>query len=167
MAENILKNLNLFADGRDYVGKVNSVTPPPLTIITEDYRPGGRDMAEKVDLGMEPLEASFELGSYDPEIFKLFGWKKGDPTAFVFRGAAQSDDGTVTAIIITMRGRITSIERESWTPGEMAPVSVTIAASYYKEDIGGDVVVEIDGANMKRIIGGVDQLADIRGALGF
>ncbi|WP_163372884.1 phage major tail tube protein [Endozoicomonas acroporae] len=167
MAENILKNLNLFVDGRNYAGKVSSLTPPALTILTEDFRPGGRDLPEKVDMGMEALEPSFVLGSYDPEILKLFGWKKGDPVAFVFRGAAQSDDGKVTAIKITMRGRITSIERDTWTPGEMVPLNVTVAANFYQEDINGEVVVEIDGPNMKRVIGGEDQLTDIRNALGF
>lgn len=164
---NVLKNMNMFMDGRNYAGKATSLTPPALTLITEEFRPGGRDLAEKIDVGMEPLEPSFELADYDPELFKQFGWKKDGPVALVFHGATQSDEGKVVRVKITMRGRIISIERDSWETGKIAPTTVTVNAVYYKEEIGSETVVEIDSKNMKRIIGGEDQLAEQRAALGF
>ena len=53
----ILKNFNLFVDGRGYAGKAEEVTPPKLTIKTEEFRGGGMDVPAAVDMGMEKLEA--------------------------------------------------------------------------------------------------------------
>ena len=69
----ILKNFNLFVDGRGYAGKADEVTPPKLTIKTEDFRGGGMDVPAAVDMGMEKLEGSFSIVEYDPEVLKQFG----------------------------------------------------------------------------------------------
>jgi P2 family phage contractile tail tube protein len=37
---------------------------------------------------------------------------------------------------------------------------------YYKLSHGGEVIHEIDVPNMVRVVGGVDQLSEIRNALG-
>ena len=39
----LLKNINLFIDGRGYAGKVDEFDPPKLTIKTEEFRAGGMD----------------------------------------------------------------------------------------------------------------------------
>ena len=57
----ILKNFNLFVDGRGYAGRAEEVTPPKLTIKTEEIRNGGMDAPISVDLGMEKLECQFIL----------------------------------------------------------------------------------------------------------
>ena len=38
MIPEILKNFNLFIDGRGHAGKVLEVTPPKLTIKTEEFQ---------------------------------------------------------------------------------------------------------------------------------
>lgn len=167
MAGPVLKNFNMFLDGLNFAGKVTSVTPPELTMITEDYRGGGRDMAKKVELGMEPLVATFELPTDDGEVQKRFGWSQGDGVALVFRGAAQTDDGTTVAQNLTMRGRITAISRGTWSAGAIASQTVTMGLHYYQETVGDEVVIEIDVDNYKRIINGVDQLESVRAALGM
>jgi len=51
MLPKILKNFNVFVDGRGYAGKIDEITLPKLTIKTEEYRAGG--------MGMEKLEADY------------------------------------------------------------------------------------------------------------
>ena len=46
----ILKNFNLFVDGRGYAGRTEEVTPPKLTIKTEELRAGGMDAPISIDL---------------------------------------------------------------------------------------------------------------------
>lgn len=41
MIPKILKNFNLFVDGRGYAGKAEEVTPPKLSLKTQEF--GGMD----------------------------------------------------------------------------------------------------------------------------
>ena len=70
----ILKNFNLFVDGRGYAGRAEEVTPPKLTIKTEELRAGGMDAPISIDLGMEKLECGFSLVEYDPNLMQLTEW---------------------------------------------------------------------------------------------
>lgn len=164
-ARDVLKNINLFVDGRGYAGQVASVTPPALTLQTEEFRAGGMDAPIDVTMGMEKMEASFVLRKYDADVLALFGLAEGNRIPLTFRGALESYDGTVTAVVQNMRGKITSIERGTWTPGELSDLTVTVSLNYYKEQHGSRTLNEIDVENMVRVINGVDVLAAIRSAL--
>jgi hypothetical protein len=41
-----------------------------------------------------------------------------------------------------------------------------VAAHYYKLTVGDEELVEIDAVNLVRKVGGVDQMAEIRAAIG-
>ena len=44
--------------------------------------------------------------------------------------------------------------------------SLQVAAHYYKLTVGDEELVEIDAVNLVRKVGGVDQMAEIRAAIG-
>jgi uncharacterized protein len=54
-----------------------------------------------------------------------------------------------------------------WKPGDKAEIKHAVAITYYKLEIDGRVMYEIDFANMVQVINGVDQLAAERTALGL
>lgn len=164
-ARDIVKNMTVSVDGRGYAGNVDEYTPPPLTLVTEDYRGGGMDAPVALDMGMEPLETSFVLSAYDRDVLALFGVAEGNQVPFVGRGALESYDGTVKASVHTMRGKITSIDRGTWTPGTKAAMTVTMRLDYYREEHDGQVIHEIDIENMIRTVNGTDRLELIRTAL--
>lgn len=166
-ARDVIKNINLFVDGRGYAGQLQDYTPPVLTVQTEDWRGGGMDAAEAMDMGMEPLESSFNLISYDREILAQFGVAEGNEIPFTARGALESVDGTVKSVIHKMRGKITVIDSGTWQPGQMAPMAVTVRLNYYSLEHDGQLIHEIDVRNMIRTINGTDRLAEIRAALGI
>jgi Phage tail tube protein FII len=60
----ILRNFNVFVDGRGYAGKIDEITLPKLTIKTDEYRAGGMDIPINIDMGMEKLEADFTFSEY-------------------------------------------------------------------------------------------------------
>lgn len=165
-ASEILKNFNLYVDGRGYAGNVDELTPPVLTIVNEDYRGGGLDTSIKIDMGMEPLETSFTLSQQCAEIMKSFGGAVGSSVPLTVRGALESLDGSVTPVVLKMRGKIDSIDDGTWKPGEKATKSVTMSLVYYEREQGGETLCKIDVLNRVREIGGVDQLAEIRAACG-
>ncbi|GFR20643.1 phage tail tube protein FII [Trichonephila clavata] len=85
MLPKILKNFNVFVDGRGYAGKIDEVTLPKLTIKTEEYRAGGMDIPINIDMGMEKLEAEFTFAEYDSELFRLFGLIDGNSVSLTLR----------------------------------------------------------------------------------
>ena len=167
MVENVLKNVNLFVDGRGYAGQVEELTPPKLSMKTEEFRAGGMDAVIELDMGMEKLEASFSLKKYDKDVLSLFGLAPGNLVPLTFRGAVESEDGTVKPLVVQLRGKIREIDDGTWKPGEAASLKVAMSVRYYKRTLDGVDIHEIDVENMIRKINGVDQLAAQRTALGM
>lgn len=167
MLNDILKNLNLFVDGRGYAGNVEELTPPKLTMKTEEFRNGGMDAPVEVEMGMDKLEASFSLTQYDAEVLKIFGLAPGNTKPLTFRGSLASEDGVEKPVVIQLQGMLKEVDQGSWKPGDKATLKGSIAVRYYKHTINGEVVHEIDVPNMIRIVNGVDQLAVTRKNLGM
>jgi Bacteriophage tail tube protein len=165
---NIIKNMNLFIDGKSYAGKIDEFTPPKLTLKTEEHRAGGMDTSVDIDMGMEKMEAAFILSDYNPDTLKLFGLTDGSTVPLTARAAAQDDaTGTVVPILIEMRGKCKEIDSGTWKAGDKAPTTYALSLSYYKHTVNGTVIHEIDVENMIRKINGVDQLEKIREAIGI
>jgi P2 family phage contractile tail tube protein len=163
-AAQILKNFNLYVDGRGYAGNAEEVQLPALSITGEDYRAGGLDVPVEIDMGMDKLEASFKLSKWEANIDSLFA------SGFInlaFRGALEDLDGTVKACVVKMRGKIHGIEADAVSPGTKASRSYRVPLVAYSYLVDGVVIHDIDVLNMKRIINGVDRLAEQRKAIGL
>ena len=115
---NILRNINLFVDGRGYAGRVAEVELPELSVMTEEYRAGGMDAPIEIDLGLEKLECSWSMSSIDDALLKRWGLAPGSSTPVTFRAALESEDGTVTAVEVRCRGQVKTVEPGTWKPGE-------------------------------------------------
>jgi uncharacterized protein len=163
----VLKNMNLFVDGRGYAGRIDEIQLPKLTLKTEEHRAGGMDVPVQVDLGMEKLEAQLTISDYDPEIFKLFGLLDQQDTQITIRGAIQAQGGEAQPVVVNLRGGWKELDTGTWKMGDKSALTVQVAASYYKLAIGGVELVEIDAVNLVRKVGEVDQLERIRTAIGM
>jgi phage contractile tail tube protein, P2 family len=166
-AEDILKYLNLIADGRGYAGKIEEYSPPDLTISTEEFRGGGMDAPIDIDMGQEKMTCSFVLPSYDANLLALFGIKNGSTVQLTAKGSLESLDGTTTPVAHNMHGKIISIARGTWGSGKKPALTITMSLHYYREQHGTRTINEIDVINMKRIVDGVDQLAAHRANIGL
>ena len=163
----ILKNMNLFVDGRGYAGRVDEIELPKLSLKTEEHRAGGMDLPIEVELGMEKLESNLTISDYDPEVFKLFGLLDRQDTPVTVRGAIQRQGETAQAVVIALRGGWKEIDSGTWKPGDKSTLKVAVAVNYFKLTIAGQEIVEIDAIYLVRKVGGVDQMADIRNAIGM
>lgn len=166
-ARDVRKNLNLFVDGRGYAGQVEEFNAPKLALVTEEFRAGGMDAPVEITMGIEKLEADFSLISYDRAVLRTWGVAEGASVPFVAREALESFDGTITAVIHTMRGKIKEIDPGTSKAGDKPMLKISLALTYYKLQHGGETVIEIDVENMVRAINGVDALASQRAALGL
>lgn len=166
-ARDVLNNFNLFVDGRGYAGQVEEYNAPVLTVKTEDFRGGGMDTSEALDMGLEKLECDFSLVAYDRDVLALFGFVPGAEVPVTIRGALQSVDGSVKSVTHTLRGKIRSLDSGTWKPGDKPSLTVTMDLHYYRLQHDGVVTHEIDVRNMIRTINGTDQLAEQRRAMGI
>lgn len=164
-ARDVRKNFNAFVDGRGYAGQVDEFNAPKLTLITEEFRAGGMDAAIDVNMGMEKLVADFSLKAYDANVLALWGVAEGQEVPFTLRESLESFDGTVKAVVHSMRGKITELDPGTSKAGELPLLKATLSLTYYKLDHDGATIHEIDVPNMVRIVNGVDALAAIRSAL--
>ena len=167
MIPEMLTNCVMFVDGVSFSGDVPSMTLPKLSIKTEEYRGGG--MSGPVDLptGLEKLEAAFTTNGVRREALKFFGLADQTACNLVFRGSFKGQKGTVKAVTVTLRGSLKEVDMGDWKPGDKAEIKHAVAVTYYKLEIDGRVMYEIDFANMVQVINGVDQLAAERSALGL
>lgn len=161
MLPKILKNFNVFVDGRGYAGRVEEITLPKLTIKTEEYQGAGMSAPVEIDMGMEKLEMDLTFSEYDQELFKLFGLTNGSEFALTIRGALQGT-GDSSPVIINVRGYFKEMDFDSWKPAEKATLKYSVTCNYYKLTIDGVELIEIDPINMIRNINGSDQLSKIK-----
>jgi uncharacterized protein len=163
----ILKNFNLYIDGRGYAGNIDEVQLPALNIVQEDYRGGGMDAPLSIDMGMEKLEATFKVSKFDRDLITKWGVSAGSGVPLVLRGALESLDGTVKAVAVRISGSVHGLEFDTVTAGAKAGMTFKLSATSYKYEQDDETLIDIDILNMKRIIGGVDRLKEIRNAIGI
>jgi len=167
MIPQLLSNTNLFVDGVSFSGDVPSLTLPKLTVKTEGHRGGGMAGEIEMDMGLEKMEASFTTTGVRRESLKFFGLSDQTACNAVFRGSFKAQKNETIAVIATLRGMLKEVDMGDWKPGDKAEIKHALAVHYYKLEVGGSVMYEIDMVNCVRVIDGVDQLADERNALGL
>ena len=166
-ARDILKNFNLFIDGRGYAGNIDEAQLPALNLTIEDFRAGGMDAPIGLDMGMEKLELSFVLSKYDTDTLKQFGLGEGAETQVTLRAGLESYGvADATRVVVNARGKVKGVEFGAMQPGAKSSVTFTMDLTFYRYTQAGEVIHEIDVINMVRRIGGVDRLASMRAALG-
>lgn len=163
-----LKGFTVFVDGFGYLGRLNSGQLPKLTIKTEEHRDGGMDAPVELDMGQEKMEASYEFDEYDPKLLTLWGLLDGSTKSLTLRGSMENEQGDTIAIVGELRGIVKESDPGDWKAGSTkdAKLKLTHAVRYYHLTVDGQEVYEIDAENLIRSVGGVDQLAARRQALG-
>lgn len=158
---------NLFIDGKGYAARVTELELPKLKIKTEDHQPGGYDAPVKIDLGMEAIEAIFTIGDFDADALKYMGVGHNNPVACTIRGSLAHGNGEDTPLVAQLQGMWSEVEPPKFKRGEKFEQKITVACKYYKLELGGKVIHEIDIENMVRMVDGKDYLAASRASIGM
>jgi len=159
-----IRNFNAFVDGTSYFGHVDEAKLPPITLNTEAHRGAGMDGPVAIDMGMEGMQSEITFAEWDPALLKSFGRR----TRFVMRpGAMGEDDFSADTYIATLGGRISVNGPEDLKAGDKSTLKITMEVDYYRLEKDGEELWEIDIENGVRVIGGVDQLAELRRAMGI
>ncbi|CDZ43104.1 Phage major tail tube protein [Neorhizobium galegae bv. officinalis] len=159
----LLRDCMLWADRESQLGQIGDITPPVPESKMEDMRNAGMIKPRKIKLGFEGLEFSFKMPGLDPQVLKLFGLRPGVETPFMITGATVDEDGTTHSAVMTIRGSLYKPDHGTWKGGDMAENDNAVAVNYYKLEIDGNEIYEMDDFDFK--VGGVSQYGDIRNAL--
>jgi P2 family phage contractile tail tube protein len=167
MIPQVLSNCAAFVDGVSFAGDVPTLSLPKLTQKTDDYQGGGMSAPIEMAMGLEKLEAAFTTNGVRRESLKYFGLADQTACNVVFRAAFRGLKGVVTPVIVTMRGGIKEVDMGDWKPADKSEIKHALKLVYYKLEIDGRVMYEIDPINMIQVVDGVDQLAAERSAIGL
>lgn len=166
MLPKLLKNFNLFVDGRGYAGLIEELTLPKLTMKMEEYQGAGMFAPVEIEMGMEKLEMDMTLAEVNPRIMKLFGLSNGDEFEFTIRGV-QRGNGLPQSVVIHTRGIFKEFDFDAWKASEKSTIKCSIACSSYEMRIDGIVIMNINPITMTREVDGVNQLAIAKQILGM
>lgn len=159
----ILRNCMLWADRDSKLGQIGDITPPVPEAKLEEVRNTGMIKPRKVQMGYEALEFSFKMPGLDPQVMKLFGLEPGEDKPFMITGALVDEDGDEHSAVMTIRGFLYKADHGSWKPGDMAENDLAVSVNYYKLEVDGEELIEMDDFDIK--IGGESQYRGIRNAL--
>lgn len=162
----MLKDLDVFAANQRFKGLVTTYVRPKIALKTETWLAGGMLGEVKLAFGLEELESESKYGGDQPALNAEFGDPRIDGGLLRFVGAYQAeDDGRVTRVEITQRGRTVEIDRGDDEKGAKTETVYKHALVYYKEVVDGRVMFEIDMLDGVFIVDGVDRWQQIRDAV--
>jgi len=159
----LLRNCMLWADRVSKLGQIGDVTPPVPQTKVEEMRNAGMIKPREVNLGYEKLEFSFKMPGMDPQVVTLFGLAPGVEKLFLITGALVDENGEEHSAVMTVRGFLKQADPGNWKPGEVGENDYQCAVHYYKLEIDGNELVEMDDFDIK--INGTSQYQGVRNAL--
>lgn len=159
----VIKDMTAFIDGQGFGADVSELTLPNIGLNTEEHIGAGMGGAIDIDMGLtNKIEAEMMITGMAPEFTALLG---NEDTSVTFRGALKDGDQT-KGVIVQVRGLYREVEMGAFKRKDKGSQKLKVTANYYRYEIAGQTLIEIDQLLGKRIINGVDQLADVRAALG-
>ncbi|MBB4287641.1 phage major tail tube protein [Roseospira goensis] len=161
-----LKAFTLYVDGYGYGGRVEELTPPKMVVKTEEFRAGDMDAPADIDMGQELMTLEAILGEYDPEVWRQWGLSEGTEVAVTLRGS-QGHGANEEPVLLTARGMVKENDLGSWKAGDSSTNKLVLSCIYYRAEVAGTELYEIDVLNAVRKVGGTDVLAARRRNLGL
>lgn len=160
-----IRNFNAFIDATSYFGLVLEAKLPMLDLETANHRGAGMDGTIEIDMGLKAMSAELTVSEHRPELIRLFGNRQ----RLVLRpaGLSQVSYSDADTYVYTIGGLWKTVDPGTMKPGTDAPLKLATAVDYLRIEMNGEELVEIDVENGKRVIGGTDQMAALREAMGL
>ncbi len=153
-----------FVDGVGYAGRGLEAKMPELKLILANHRGGGMDGTKAMDKGMEPMQSEMTFADWPPELITKFGTYQ---RLTLRPGARGEDDFTADSYVTSIGGLMTAVNFGDLKPGTDVPLKLNFEVDYFRMVHNEVELFEIDIRAYKRVIGGVDQLAETRRAMGL
>ncbi len=162
-----INRFHMYKSGNKLVGVTGEVTLPSVKYLSDTLE--GAGVGGSIDMPIigltEGMQMEIPYMALSEEIFDVL-----DPTASVdlnLRGALQLADSSTgkidfISISITVRGVVKEFKPGTIKAGAKMGSSVTLELSYYKIEIDGNTMYEIDKLNSVFVVNGHDVLEKVR-----
>ncbi|SHH06592.1 phage major tail tube protein [Bradyrhizobium erythrophlei] len=165
---NIFQDFTVWIQDIGKIGEAPEFQPPEIQIETEDFRGGGMDGTIEMPMGIQKIEFDFMLHTWDAQIWQNLGYGPGSlDVPITFRGYLLSANGAEKSVLIETHSLIKAIKPGKVQAGKKVDQTISLCANYFRHNIDGTDVTEIDVFNKITIIGGTDKSANARQILGF
>ncbi|WP_406705825.1 phage major tail tube protein [Sodalis sp.] len=157
-----------YINGQTYLGLIEEITPPKLSLKTEDYQGAGMPGSVAVLMGFDSsaLDMELTMGGLEVSLLKTLGGPI-DSLQLRFAGSYTDDaSGQAVACEIQTRGRFTELDWGAAKAGENTQHKYTLKNTYCRIAIEREDVLEVDMINMIWKVGGKDLLESHRANIG-
>lgn len=150
------KEVNLFADGIGFLGKVKSVSLPSVKTKKEVIN------GMSVDTGLlEPMEFEAELNSFNELIYKEMA--KLQEASLKAKGSLV-EGGKKKTFVATLKGPI-DVDMDGFEAGNALSKKIKMSVNVYHLEIDGNEVINVDLPNYIAKIAGTDIYEEVRNAV--
>ena len=166
MYPKVIRNHNVYVDGESYFGRALQTKLPVPTVQTSAHRGAGMPGTVGLDMGLEAMSLESEFAEWAEYLLA----RLGNMGEIVCRPAARRDDeDEYTSYVVTAEGLITTSTGDTLNPGDInsSKLMLKMDVRRYRLEADGKTIHDIDVVRGKRVIGGSDQEAGLRRAMGL
>lgn len=164
-----ITNANVYFDGANYLGKVSEVTLPDVQIKQVDHQALGMAFMTEIPAGLDKMELEMNWTSMIPEAFKKVA-NAFNAYTFEVRSSLETYEGAgrvaQSSVVVYFRGMPKNIPGGAFKMHENWEGSTKFNINYFRLEIGGDTIYELDALANVYKVDGVDLLATWRANLG-
>lgn len=162
-------NARVYVDGTDFIAKAEEVDLPKVKFKFADSKALGLYGEFELPTGLDKLEARLKFNSVYPEFLAL----ASDPFTMrtvIVRAPYQvwTQQGVTKTVPLKaeMRGFFKEFDAGKFKARDSAEAEATLSVTYFKLEIDGKEVLEVDTINNIYKVEGKDKLRDYRTAIG-
>jgi P2 family phage contractile tail tube protein len=159
----IMRNATIWVNRISQIGQASEIGFPSLKRKMEKVFNGGMEVEIEVPMGYEAPDVSFKMTSVDPAVLTLFGLAIGVETEYMATAALVDDDGTAHSAVAYFRGIMSEVTPDSHKRGDKSEVEYKMSFRYYKLEIDGQPIYEVDPFEIK--VAGQSQTQNTRRAM--
>lgn len=165
----VLKDAVVYINTITCLGVASTVTLPTIERTTADHETLGMPGTVRVGVGFEAMEATIAWQGWTAQIAKV-AYNTEALVDLQIRAMIEDVSGvTVTRVpcIVYLKGRFRSTQGGEYNAKALATRESTLDIQYFKEEISGESIVEIDVVNNTHKVGGADLNAQRNQILGI
>lgn len=170
MKINKVYDANVYVNGSSTHGTASEVTCPEVSAQMTDYNALGMVGTAQLFNGFEAMEASIKWKFPSNDVMMACADPQQAVDLMVRGTKAEYDSAGVSdevPLTIYMRGFPHKSGVGGFKKGEDTEPETTFGINYYKLEIGGEEIIELDVLNNIYKVGGVDVLSERRSNLGI
>lgn len=163
-ADHILIDASASLEGVGMVGRFDSCALPDVGFETFEYTAAAGNF--DINTRLTKMDATLKAKGMAPDLIGYVG-QVTSKEGLVLRGSLKMGTGPEQPAKATLRGSIKTFTGQDFTAGGEFTTELPMSVTYYKLEINGKVVFEIDLLRYICVIGGKDLMAARRKNLGI